>query len=448
MISAAGSSSGKTTVMMALVSALTMQGKKVQCFKTGPDYIDPMFHETASGRKSFHADAFFSDSDTIKNIMGSVSEDADIAVTEGAMGYYDGIGSTSEASAFSTASITSTPVILVVNPQGMGISCAALIKGFRDFRENSMIRGVILNRIKPGMYSYYREIIEKETGLKVAGYLPEMKNTELKSRHLGLVTAEETENISEIINELGKKACETIDTGLIFKIASGAPEFSYVPFFTESERKYRLGIARDRAFCFYYEENLKMLENAGAEPVYFSPLKDSSLPDDIDGIYFGGGYPELYADELGRNHIFINILKEAVNSGIPIFAECGGFMYLQEGIYDKEGCFHSMAGVLSGTSSQCDRLVRFGYITLECEEDNVLCKKGIRMKAHEFHYSNSTENGSSFTARKPGGREWKAVVCKENITAGYPHIYFPSCPEAVTGFSSRCIKFRESRLSK
>lgn len=448
MISAAGSSSGKTTVMMALVSALTKQGKKVQCFKTGPDYIDPMFHETASGRKSFHADAFFSDSDTIRNIMGSVSEDADIAVTEGAMGYYDGIGSTSEASAFSTASLTSTPVILVVNPQGMGISCAALIKGFRDFRDNSLIRGVILNRIKPAMYSYYRDMIEKETGLTVAGYLPDMRDTELKSRHLGLITAGETENIAAVVNELGNQACETIDTGLIFKIASDAPEFSYAPFFTESGRKYRLGIARDRAFCFYYEENLKMLENAGAEPVYFSPLGDSRLPDDIDGIYFGGGYPELHAAELGGNQSFKASLRQAVNAGIPVFAECGGFMYLQEGIYDRDGSFHSMAGILPGTVSMADRLVRFGYITLECEEDNVLCKKGAKLKAHEFHYSDSTENGSSFTARKPGGREWKAVVCKENITAGYPHIYFPSCPEAVSGFSSRCIKFRESRLSK
>ncbi len=446
MISAAGSSSGKTTVMLALAAALRSEGKKVQCFKTGPDYIDPMFHELASGREAFHADAFFCDSSMINSIIGTAAEDADISLIEGAMGYYDGTGKTSEASAYTVSRITETPVILVISPQGMGVSCAAMLKGYTDFREESNIRGVILNRIKPGMFGYYRDIIENETSLKVAGWLPELKSSELKSRHLGLVTASETENISDIITELGEQARKTIDLDMLFSLADTAPDIDYAPVFGKCSSEFRIAVARDRAFCFYYNENLKMLESEGAELVFFSPLEDSSLPENISGLYIGGGYPELYTEKLSKNREMISSVRSAVSEGMPVIAECGGFMYLLQGIYDTEGRFSEMCGILDGTAELKDRLCRFGYITLTAEADSVLCSAGTELKAHEFHYSDSTCCGDSFTARKPDGREWKAIVSRGNIAAGYPHIYFPSCPEAPAHFCSKCRDFFKKEL--
>lgn len=446
MISATGSNCGKTTMMLSLLSALRQKKMTVQSFKSGPDYIDPMFHSFITQRKTYHTDAFFSDKKMLLRTIAEHSSDSDISIIEGAMGFYDGIGKSSEASAYTVASLTNTPVILILNPQNMGISVAAIVKGYLEFRENNNIKGVILNRVKPSMYSYYKDIIESETNIKVCGYLPELEGVTLKSRHLGLMTAAETDNLSEIVQTLGEKAAETLDTDLILNIAASAEPLEYNDEKIKPEGSYRLGIARDKAFCFYYEENLDMLEQSGAELVYFSPTDDEKLPDNLDGLYFGGGYPELYLEKLSSNHSFIESLKNEVSKGIPVFAECGGFMYLQKGIYDKNGDFFRTAGILDGTSELGEKLCRFGYITVASDEDTVISRKGMQLKAHEFHYSDSTENGSSFTAVKPNGKSWKAIVNRDNITAGYPHIFFPSEPETVRIFSRKCIEYGIGKL--
>lgn len=445
IISATGSNCGKTTVMISLLKAFHNKNMVVQSYKSGPDYIDPMFHSFITGRKTFHTDAFFSDKGLLNEIISQNSENADISIIEGAMGFYDGIGKSSDASTYTVSCNTNTPVILVIDPNGMGISVAALIKGYMNFREENHISGVILNRIKSGMYNYYREIIENETGLKVCGYLPEMNSVHLDGRHLGLMTVNEVNNLSEIVDILGDTAEKTIDLNKILEIALSASEIEYTYKKSKSEKKYVLGVALDEAFCFYYNENIDMLIDYGAEIKYFSPINDTKLPDEIDGLYFGGGYPELYLSKLSENFEFIENLKKISETGIPVFAECGGFMYLQKGIYDKSGNFYHMASLLDGTSKLGNKLCRFGYITVTAKHDCVIAQKGMSFKAHEFHYADSTNNGTDFTAKKPDGRMWDAIVSQNNITAGFPHIYFPSNPSIVKIFSNKCIKYKNEK---
>lgn len=444
MISSTGSNCGKSTVTLALISALKRYGLKIQSYKSGPDYIDPMFHSKATGRETYHTDAFFSDSNQIKSIVAQTFSDANIGIIEGAMGFYDGIGKTEEASAYTVSEWLKTPVILVINPNGMGCSVSALCKGFQNFRQPNQIQGVILNRIKSSMYSYYKEMIESETNLKVYGYLLENESMKLKSRHLGLVTANEIENLDESLDTLGQISEKTLDIQGIIQLANSTPPMKYTQISIVKSSAFRLGVAKDRAFCFYYAENLKMLELCGAEIIPFSPIADENLPENLDGLYFGGGYPELYLQELSTNVNFIKSLKQYSTDGIPIFAECGGFMYLQEAIFDREGKEYRMAGLLKGKSNLDNKLCRFGYINLISNVDTFFGKKGIKLKAHEFHYSDSTENGNSFTAQKPNGRQWTAIQQNNNIIAGYPHIYFPSAPEIVQNFADFCRLYQKS----
>lgn len=442
MISSMGSGCGKTTITIAILSALCSEGISVQSFKSGPDYIDPMFHTVVTGRKTYNADSFFMDKQGLCDDICNAADGADVSVIEGAMGYYDGTGKTSENSAYTVALSTDTPVILIINPQGMGISVAAAAYGYMNFRENNNIKGFLLNKIKPAMYSYYKNILENETGLKVYGYMPDMEDINLKSRHLGLVTSDEVNDLDNIIQHLSKTALKTIDIYGIMKLASQAPPLMYNSYENKYREKYRLGIAKDKAFCFYYAQNIDMLERNGAEIIYFSPMKDKHLPENLDGIYIGGGYPEIYSDVLSENKSFIESMRSAYSDGIPIYAECGGFMYLQKGICNKNGRIYTMCNILDGVSELGDKLCRFGYITLEAEENTLIADKGMKLKGHEFHYSDSTENGVSFKAVKPDGRSWNAVVNKNNITAGYPHVFFPSNPLSVEKFSIKCIEYK------
>lgn len=445
MLSAVSSNCGKTTMTAALLAAFKHRGLIVQSYKSGPDYIDPMFHRHITRRSTYHTDPYFSSSEQMSEIVANTSANADIALIEGAMGFYDGIGQTSEASAYTVTQSLQTPVLLLVSPQGMGCSVAALCKGYLSFRTPNQIRGILLNRIKSGMYSYYREIIERETGIPVYGYLPDLPQVSLESRHLGLMTSGEVEKLDEKIKLLCETAEKTVDLNGILKLASQASALYYTQPPQYSEKTFRLGVAQDKAFCFYYAENLDMLKYYGAQIVPFSPLDDKSLPDGLDGLYLGGGYPELYLQQLSGNHSFLESLRKASIMKIPVFAECGGFLYLQQAIYDKDGTEYPMAGILPGLSRLGKRLCRFGYIELTARENTLLGKKGTKILAHEFHYADSTENGDAFMARRPSGRQWAAIQSSEHILAGFPHLYFPSNPAVPQNFAEACLKFRRGR---
>ena len=447
MIAATGSGSGKTTITCGLLQAFLNRGKRLSSFKCGPDYIDPMFHSEVLGIKSRNLDLFLTEENLVKYLLVKNAKDSEFAIIEGVMGYYDGLaGKSTDCSSYDLAQKTETPVVLVVDCKGMSVSIVALIKGFMEMRQDSNVKGVILNRISSMLYPDIKELIEEELGIEVVGYLPVMSDCQLESRHLGLVTAKEIGNLKEIINKLAEQVENSVNLDRIFQIANETVPIEYeiteeLEKINKSWVRTKIAVAMDKAFCFYYQDNLDLLEELGAEILPFSPLEDEILPEGIDGLIFGGGYPELYLEQLSKNKNMLQSVKQAIAREIPCLAECGGFMYLHQWIKDRKGTPYEMVGAIEGESFPTDKLTRFGYISLEANEDNVLCKKGTTVKGHEFHYWDSTNSGDGFHAQKPLRKtNWDCVITRGNLWAGYPHIHFYSNIEVAIGFLRNCYK--------
>ena len=457
MIAAPKRGSGKTSLVCGLLKLLMKTGKRPVSFKCGPDYIDPMFHRRVLGIPSWNLDTFFTDGETVCSLMAAHA--GEISVIEGVMGFFDGLGGTSlRASSYEVAAATETPVILVVDVKGMSRSVVPLLKGFAGYGDRKLLRGVILNRVSPMLYPAMKAMIEAETDLAVLGYLPVTPHADWGSRHLGLVQADEITDFRDKIEALSCELEKTLDLEALLAIAAGAPD---LPAKTADSRKdvsaclrpdempppvpVRIGVARDEAFTFYYEENLSMLEALGAELVPFSPLRDKAIPD-VDGLLFGGGYPELHASVLEANESMRRSVREAALADMPILGECGGFMYLEDSL-TLEGRCYQMAGVLTGGTEMKERLVRFGYVTLTAATDEALyLPKGESIRAHEFHYFDSTDNGSAFTAVKPSGRaSWPCMRVFRQVLAGYPHLYYASNPAFAAHFVAACRRRKESR---
>lgn len=444
MIAAPSSGSGKTTIVCAVLKLLLNKGLNVTSFKCGPDYIDPLFHAKVIGVKSRNLDLFFNDENTVKYLLSKNSSGSDVSVIEGVMGYYDGIGGKSlKASSYHLSSVTDSPVILVVNTRGMSTSVIAEIKGFIEYKCDSNIKGVILNNMSPMLYPEIKRIIEEELGIKVIGYVPKCSDFNLESRHLGLVAADEVKGIDEKLNAIAKVISETIDIESLLEIASTAGEIEYEDIKIKKITGAKIAVARDNAFSFYYEDNLSLLCEMGAEIIEFSPLKDKCLPSDINGLIIGGGYPEIYAKSLSENKSMLSDIKEKLEKGLPCLAECGGFMYLGKTIEDMDKIKHSMVGFLEMDSIKGEKLSRFGYISLVANNNNMLCKKGEVIGAHEFHYWDSTNNGKVFTANKPlRKRNWNCIQEKNNVVAGYPHIHYYSNLDFPYNFLKSCVYYK------
>ncbi|HIU64814.1 MAG TPA: cobyrinate a,c-diamide synthase [Candidatus Avacidaminococcus intestinavium] len=442
MFTAPNSSSGKTTVTCAVLQALINQQFCPTAFKSGPDYIDPMFHSKILGTKSRNLDLFLLGADTCRQLLAKNAAGSDIAILEGAMGYYDGIGTTDCGSAYELAKETATPVILVLNAKGAALSAAAMIKGFCDFRKDSNIQGVILNNINPMTYHYYKETIETETGIKLLGYLPQMKDCSFESRHLGLVTAEEIKDLQNIVTSLAQQAAKSIDLEGLRKIAEQAKPLSYEEQKVSKIADVKIAIAQDKAFCFYYQDALELLEDLGAKLVPFSPLNDKAVPS-CDGIILGGGYPEVYAGELASNTEMLRSIKTLLKENKPCLAECGGFMYLLERYIDATGSSFTWVGALAGEVSMTKSLQRFGYVTLTAKHDNLLATCGESINAHEFHYSDSTANGNSYLACKASLKgQWECINATATLYAGYPHIHLCGNSEFAKNFVKACAEKR------
>lgn len=441
LIGGTGSGCGKTTVTSAVLRALARRGEKLHAFKCGPDYIDPMFHTAAIGVPSRNLDLFFVKGKTARAMLADCIPAGGVGVVEGAMGFYDGVsGDTDEASAAHLARETETPAVLVARPRGQSLSLAAELSGFRTFGENTLA-GVVLNDVSRAMYPYYKKIAEK-AGLRVFGHLPPVAEAAIPDRHLGLVTAGEIEDLQRKLDLLADAAESCIDLDGLVALAHRAPplmdKLETPPPVTAGA--VRIAVARDEAFCFYYEDNFDLLRAMGATLVFFSPLRDRALPAGADGLYLGGGYPELHADALQKNKSMRESVRRAVAGGLPTVAECGGFLYLHQTL-----CGREMAGALCGAADMTARLQPFGYVTLYAARDNLLCPAGGQIRAHEFHYAASGLAGDGFTARKPNGRAWPSAVSSPTLYAGFPHLYFRSNPLFAENFIRRCAGMEAKR---
>lgn len=433
MLAGTNSGCGKTTVTCAVLRALMNKGLNVAAFKCGPDYIDPMFHTRVVGVPSRNIDFFLCGENRAKLLFANNSRGADISVIEGVMGFYDGMGGSShENSSCHTANSLGVPVVLVVDCRGASLSAAAVVKGFKDFLPNT-ISAVILNNVSAAMYGMYKQLLQEHTGLKVLGHMPKEPLAALESRHLGLVTADEVKDLNEKINRLAKLAEKTVDLEGLIQLASTASPIDWQER-EKQESEIRVAIARDKAFCFYYSDMLELLESCGVKLVPFSPLEDKSLPQNINGLIIGGGYPELYTRELSQNKTMCESIRLAAKNKMPIYAECGGFMYLGQKIDNEEMC-----GVIKMESFMTSRLQNFGYARLTALQDNMLMKKGDSVNAHEFHYSSSTVEGGDLKAEKQSGKTWLAGYCKDNIFALYPHLHMDE--KMARSFALQCKKY-------
>ena len=565
VVAADKSGSGKTTVTCGLIHVLKKRRLKVQSFKCGPDYIDPMFHREVLGVAAANLDSFFVSNEMLRMLYSERAEMADVSVTEGVMGYYDGLGGVSvEGSTWEIADIIDSPTVLVMDCKGASVSIAALIRGMLDFpghisgrndrdpvdraekkgdclrKHDSGIRGVILNRVSPMFYERLKGVIEENCPeIRVLGFMPEMKERNIPSRHLGLIEPKDMEDFTSWIEAVSEQIEKTVDVDGILELAATPKsgndcgcsledksiaicnlknrEKLYASSDTDIEadieagegiediseyklkNKVRIGIAEDEAFNFYYQENRELLERMGAELVPFSPLHDEKLPGDLDGIIIGGGYPELYAEALSANASMRETLASRIKNGIPVIAECGGYMYLNNSISAESGSAKSfgMCGVFSGDACKKERLVRFGYVSAETKAPGLFGDAGTVLKGHEFHRYDCEYNGDGFRFSKPGVEKinnisktdgnlpekddpdnsivavsektglWKNKTLKRKkngvignagiyegiyysatMSCGWPHFYYYSNPKAIFKFMKCCERYHFERLAQ
>lgn len=439
IIGGTNSGCGKTTVTCAVLQALCDRKLKIASFKCGPDYIDPMFHEKIIGTSAHNLDSFFCGDDTLKYLLNENSRGTDMSVIEGVMGFYDGV--CGKGSAYSVSQITDTPAVIVVDCKGMSDSIGAVMKGFLEYRQPNNIAGFIFNRLPEKLSGFASKLCD-ELKTEYFGFMPPHKFN-VESRHLGLVTADEIADIKQKMCELGKLAEKHICIDKLINCSDKSfPQYDapVVPKYNFSKPAV-IAVAKDKASCFIYSDNISLLEKMGCEIEFFSLIDDKFIPENADGLILCGGYPELYADKLSANKSMLSDVKNKIQIGMPVIAECGGFMYLHKNMEGVDGEEYEMAGVIDGKAYKTEKLQRFGYIDMTAEKDNILCKKGEKFPAHEFHYWDSTDCGDSFTAQKADGRSWKCVHGSENMYAGFPHLYFYSDIKTAENFVRSCAEY-------
>ena len=426
LIAAPRSGSGKTTVTCAVLAALKQRGADPCAFKSGPDYIDPMFHRSVLGVESHNLDLFLSEKPVVQSLYAHYAAGHGAAVCEGAMGFYDGQGLTTRASAWELADVLDLPVLLVVQPKGASVTLAAEIQGLVHFKPKSHIAGILLNDCSEKLYKMLKPLLETGTGLPVLGYLPHLPQAALESRHLGLKTAGEIAGLQQKIALLADSL--VLDWAKLAELTDRQEPAAAALFSAGETAAVRVAVAQDEAFCFAYAETLDALRTAGAELVFFSPVHDAALPENVCGLYLPGGYPELYARQLSENETMRTAIRNAVNGGLPTAAECGGFLYLGQSLEDADGSCWKMAGVLPGSGVKKGRLVRFGYADMTAKADSLLFHAGEHLPIHEFHHWDSTANGTDFTVRKNEKTQWEGGFASMSLYAGFPHLYWAGTP--------------------
>ncbi|CEN86409.1 cobyrinate a,c-diamide synthase [Paraclostridium sordellii] len=441
LIAGTNSGVGKTTISLGIMQALTKRNLKVQPYKVGPDYIDPSYHTFITGRDSRNLDSYMLDDEKIKYIFKNASKDADISIIEGVMGLYDGFGiDLNSCTSSYTSKILKSPVILVINGKAMSSSAAAMVLGYKELDKEVNIKGVIVNNVKTkNHYELIKESIEKYCNVEVLGYFPPNEKFKLDSRHLGLVPSVEIEALTEKFYDLGSEIEKYINIDRLIEISESKEietsfELNELPKFKNKS----IAVAYDKAFNFYYKENLELLNQMNIEIKTFSPLYDEIVPK-ADCIYIGGGFPEVFAKELGINKKMRESIKKAHENNVPIYAECGGLMYLGEKLLDLDGNEYEMVGIFEGISKMTKLLKRFGYCDGIAKVDTVFSNKGDIIKGHEFHHSefNSNEECSYKMVKKRGNKivdEWYGGYSKGNTLATYLHTHFYNNLDSIIKF--------------
>lgn len=449
LIAATQSGSGKTTITCGILRALAKKGLAVQGYKTGPDYIDPGYLSMASRRPVHNLDTWLVDVATMKSLFAQHAEQADITVVEGVMGLYDG-GKGGISSTASIAKLLKIPVILVINIASMAESAAAIALGFKEYDKDLPFAGVILNNA--GSERHGQMVVEgmDKLGIKVFGIIPRNKELGISERHLGLLPTEENSN-EEQIELMGKTVEEHLDLNAIIELASHTEEIETEAPAKAVENKVRIAIAKDKAFSFYYHESLREAEKAGAEIIFFSPLEDRELPE-ADGLLLGGGFPEMFAEQLAANESMKESIRRAVFCGMPVVAECGGYMYLTKSIKNFEGKEYEMCKIIPAVSYMTERLRRMGYVTAQALTESVLAEKGAVMNGHEFHFSAVTPDNADtfpyayeFTGNCGVGKKYLAGYTKDNVTASYLHIHFAGNREKLKHFIRKCEEYKNNK---
>lgn len=447
LVSAPRSGSGKTTLACALMGALRERGMEVLACKCGPDYVDPTLHERLGVRARVNLDPFFQPEGLLRDLLAHAGAGCDIACIEGAMGFYDGVGTTVEASAWDVARITSTPAVLVLDARGAAASLAAQVLGFVRMREPSQLAGVVLGHASGALADRLAPLVERECGLPVLGHLPHDEALTLPSRHLGLVCAQDIADVDERLARLAAAARDCLDLDALLSLAQTAPDITHdgawppAGCLDAGQGAPLIAVARDEAFCFYYAEELEMLQALGARLAFFSPLHDNRLPDGAAGLFLGGGYPELHARELARNASMLASVRQAIAQGMPTLAECGGFLYLHEALADEDGLAWPCVGAFPGTAARKAH-GRFGYVELTTQAPSLLGPAGTTLRGHEFHRWDSPDPGQGLLACKPAStRSWRAGHCTESLYAGFPHLYLPRDAGVAARFVRACARW-------
>lgn len=440
---------GKTTIVTGLLAALKQQGLKVQSYKVGPDYIDPGYHALASGQAAHNLDTWLIPPEKIQSVFIQTARGNDIALIEGVMGLYDG-GKNGISSTAAIAKLLDAPVILVIDAKSMGESAAAVVLGFKQYDPELKLAGVIVNRLGSDSHGMIVEEALHRIGVPVLGKIRRSDELVTPERHLGLTPTSETDSIALVKNMEIHMARQAELTKIVAIARSAAPLCDdTLPQNTDKPRT-RIGVAFDEAFSFYYSASLAVLERLGAELVYFSPLRDRSLPL-VDGLFFGGGFPEMFVRELAENQTMLQQIRDAGRQGMPIVAECGGFMYLTREMVDFSGQSFPLVGLIPGVCSMEQKLQTVGYVEATAKTDNVLCAKGQTLRGHEFHFSTFIPDAAydqywafQFKKMRTGKCYNGGFVCG-NTVASYLHMHFLGSPTAAQRFVDCCATFYASR---
>ncbi|RIV29406.1 cobyrinate a,c-diamide synthase [Alicyclobacillaceae bacterium I2511] len=455
------SGAGKTTLTLGVMAALHRRGLRVQGYKVGPDYIDPSYHQGATGRQSRNLDSWMMCKQTMLDIFLRSSAEADISIIEGVMGYFDGLdplrdtGSTAEVSQALQA-----PVVLVVDAGGMARSAAAVVRGFQSLEAQPRIAGVIVNRVgSVGHFRLLQAAVEQVCHIPVLGYLQTDPDLKLPERHLGLIPALERGELSSLFDRVVAAVEQTVDLDKLLQLAQGAVtlrlEKSQLFLGPVSPPQVSLAVAKDVAFNFYYPENLELLEHAGARLVFFSPLAGEVVPAEADGLYLGGGFPEEFAAQLSGNSQVLASVRECIQRGMPTFAECGGYMFLTQSITNHQGDTYPMVGVIPAHVVMESRLMALGYREVVAVHDTPLLQMGEVARGHEFHYSRLVMAEGVTVSQYPPAYQMKSLrqdkldgYGKDNLVAGYAHLHFASHPEMARRFVAACQVFQRGRQVK